>query len=88
MTGDKWGDIIISMKEGYSMNSDFKPSKEGEEMLHGDHGGLNSSDFLVPLLFWGPRIKPNPKDQPFKIFRTVDIAVNDSDNFRRYASKY
>ena len=74
MTGDKWGDIVISMKEGYSMNSEFKPSQPGEEILHGDHGGLNSSDSLVPLLFWGPTIKPNPKNQPFKTFRTVDIA--------------
>ena len=74
MTGDKWGDIVISMKEDYSMNHEFKPSHEGEEMLHGDHGGLNSSDSLVPLLFWGPTIKPNLKDGVWKIFRTVDIA--------------
>ncbi|MFA4824996.1 MAG: alkaline phosphatase family protein [Methanoregula sp.] len=74
MKGDKWGEIVISMKEGYSMNSEFRPSYEGEKILHGDHAGLNSSDSLVPLLFWGPTIKPNIKDGKWKTFRTVDIA--------------
>jgi len=74
MIGDKWGDIVISMKEEYSMNHEFKPSHEGEEILHGDHGGLNSSDSLVPLLMWGPTIKPNVKNGVWETFRTVDIA--------------
>jgi predicted AlkP superfamily pyrophosphatase or phosphodiesterase len=74
MKGDKWGDIVISMKEGYSMNPKFRTPHADEEMLHGDHGGLNSSDSLVPLLIWGPMIKPNVKDGTWKTFRTVDIA--------------
>ncbi len=73
MNGDKWGDIIISIKEGYSLNPDFKP-EEGEKILHGDHGGLNFSDSVGPLLIWGPTIKSNRKDQKLKTFRTVDIA--------------
>jgi hypothetical protein len=74
MNGDKWGDIVISIKEGYSMNPEFKPLKEGEEIHRGDHGGLNANDSLVPLLIWGPAIKSNLKDGHWKTFRTVDIA--------------
>lgn len=73
MEGDKWGDVVISMKEGYSMNPEFR-ADERDEILHGDHGGLNSSDSLVPLLVWGPTIQPNVKDGTWKTFRTVDIA--------------
>jgi len=74
MKGKNWGDIVISMKEGYSLNPDFKPEKEGERILHGDHGGLNSSDSIGPLLVWGPTIKENAKDENWERFRTVDIA--------------
>jgi len=74
MTGDKWGDIVISMREGCSMNQEFKPAREGDEILHGDHAGLNSSDSLVPLLIWGPTIQPNKKDGQWNTFRAVDIA--------------
>ena len=72
--GNKWGDVVVSMKEGYSLNPDFKPEKEGEKILHGDHGGLNSSDSVTPLLVWGPTIKANKKNDAPNTFRTVDIA--------------
>jgi len=74
MKGDKWGDVVVSMKEGYSLNPDFKPEKEGEKILHGDHGGLNYSDSVAPLLIWGPTIKSNEKKDAWRTFRTVDIA--------------
>lgn len=73
MGGEKWGDVVISLKEGYSVNPDFKPDREDTEVLHGDHGGLNYSDSVVPLLVWGPSIKSNPKDGGWETFRTVDI---------------
>ena len=73
MKGNKWGDVIVSMKEGYSLNPDFKPEKEGEKILHGDHGGLNFNDSIGPLLIWGPTIKSNKKDDKLETFRTVDI---------------
>lgn len=50
------GDIIISMKEGFSLNSEFEPEKEGEKILHGDHGGRNFTDSVAPFLMWGPAI--------------------------------
>jgi len=72
--GDKWGDVVVSMKEGYSLNPDFRPEKEGEKVLHGDHGGLNFNDSVAPFLIWGPTIRRNKKDENWKMFRTVDIA--------------
>lgn len=74
MKGDKWGDVIISLKEGISLNPDFRPEKEGEKILHGDHGGLNFSDSIGPLLIWGSKIKSNNKAKNLKTVRTVDIA--------------
>lgn len=72
--GNNWGDVVVSMKEGYSLNPDFKPEKQGEEILHGDHGGLNSDDSIVPLLIWGPIVRRNKKDGDWMTFRTIDIA--------------
>lgn len=44
------GDVVVSMKEGYTLNPDFEPEKEGDRILHGDHGGLNFSDSISPFL--------------------------------------
>lgn len=74
MNGDKWGDIAVSMKESYSLNPDFKPEKQGEKILHGDHGGLNFNDSIGPLLIWGPTVRRNKKDGDWMTFRTIDIA--------------
>jgi hypothetical protein len=57
------------------MNKEFKPAREGDEILHGDHAGLNASDSLVPLLIWGPTIRANDKKGlKWTTARTVDIA--------------
>jgi arylsulfatase A-like enzyme len=74
MKGDKWGDVAVSMREGYSMNPEFRPANPGDGIHHGDHAGLNAGDSLVPLLIWGPAIRPNTKNGDWKTFRTVDIA--------------
>lgn len=73
MEGDKWGDIVISIKEGYSINPDFKPETKEDEMVHGDHGGLNYTDSVVPLLVWGPNVIRNTKGGKWDTFRTIDI---------------
>lgn len=73
MNGDKWGDIVTSIKEGYSINPDFKPENEGDEMVHGDHGGLNYTDSVVPLLVWGPNVNHNIKNGNWETYRTIDI---------------
>lgn len=74
LKGDNWGSIVVSMKEGYSLNLEFKPGKEGEAILNGDHGGLNYNDSICPLLLWGPTVRKNEKDDRWERFRTIDIA--------------
>ncbi|MGB9176515.1 MAG: alkaline phosphatase family protein, partial [Methanoregula sp.] len=74
MEGKNWGDIVISVREGYSLNPDFGPVRAGEKILHGDHGGLNFSDSVVPFLIWGPTIRANKKSDTGEMYRTVDIA--------------
>jgi predicted AlkP superfamily pyrophosphatase or phosphodiesterase len=73
LRGGDWGDVVVSMKEGFSLNPDFKPVVQSEEILRGDHGGMNRSDSISPLLAWGPTIRKNVKGGCWKTFRMVDI---------------
>jgi len=76
--GEKWGDIAISLKDGYTLDpavrADLKTGwfLKDKENRRGDHGGLNAEDSIVPLLIWGPDIRKGYFPKPTA--RTVDIA--------------
>ena len=59
LNGDNWGDVVVSIKEGYSLHPSRNPEADRNEPIQGDHGGLNKNDSIVPLLIWGPTIKSN-----------------------------
>ncbi len=73
------GDVVVSLKEGFSLNESLKyleeecgkPSAAGERVLGGDHGGLNYTDSICPLLVWGPKVRSNAEDKA--VLSEVDI---------------
>ncbi|MFQ6125788.1 MAG: alkaline phosphatase family protein [Candidatus Heimdallarchaeota archaeon] len=75
LNGDNWGDVVISLKEGYSLHPSLNPEASSNEPIQGDHGGLNKNDSIVPFLIWGPTIKSNAKDADSSLssIRIVDI---------------
>ncbi len=76
--GEKWGDIAVSLKDGYTLDPAARDDLEigwflkDKENRRGDHGGLNAEDSIVPLLIWGPDIRKEKIPRPTA--RTVDIA--------------
>ena len=76
LNGNNWGDVVVSIKEGYSLHPSRNPEAMINEPIQGDHGGLNKNDSIVPFLIWGPTIKSNTKgaSPSSPSIRTVDIA--------------